>query len=136
MATDDDSLVLEVRAITGYDDDILSDAEVERLLALAKREIEASKDNPNVDYYGNIQAERALFWLTGVFMKIRMGEIDGESFSISELKVDSGDSDNSMYLRNFWNHYHSIGDGRPRGHLKGQRSDREYDYDNSATFPP
>lgn len=135
MATDDTSLKAEVRAITDYDTVILDDTGLQELVSLTKREIQSSKNNEDIDFYADLQAERTLFWLTCLFAKIKTGEIDGGSFSISELDVDSSGSSNSFYFDNFWRNYHSLGGGRPRGHLKGQRSNRTYEYDNSATDP-
>lgn len=130
MATDDASLKAEVRAITDYDTGIFTDAELQGVVDIAKRELQSNKNDASLDFYGDLRAERTLFWLTCLFSKVRAGEIDGGSFSISELKVDSGEEGNSMFFDNFWRNYHSIGDGRPRGHLKGQRPNREYAFDN------
>jgi hypothetical protein len=132
MATDDTSLKAEVRAITDYDTGILLDADLQQLVDLAKREIQSNKNDASIDFYGDLLAERTLFWLTCIFAKVKAGEIDGGTFEISELSVESEEGGNSIFFDNFWRNYHSIGDGRPRGHLKGQRANREYDYDNSA----
>lgn len=130
MATDDASLKAEVRAITDYDTGILTNTELQSVLDVAKRELQSNKNNTTLDFYGDIRAERTLFWLTCIFSKVKSGEIDGGSFSISELEVESQEDSNSLFFDNFWRNYHSIGDGRPRGHLKGQRPDREYAFDN------
>lgn len=130
MATDDVSLMVEVRAITDYDRDIMPEDELLGLLEIAKRELQSNKNNTSLDFYGDIRAERALFWLTCIFLKVKAGEIDGGTFSISELDVESEDGGNSIYFDNFWRNYHSIGEGRPRGHLTGQRPNREYAFDN------
>ena len=135
MATDDTTLKAEVRAITDYDEGILSDPDLQEVVGIAKREIQSNKNNPDLDFYGDIRAERTLFWLTCIFTKVKGGEIDGGSFSISELDVETQDGDDSLFFNNFWRNYHSIGEGRPRGHLKGQRPNRTYEYDNSATDP-
>jgi hypothetical protein len=135
MAIDDTTLKAEVRAITDYDAGILDSDSLQELVEIAKRELESNKNASDLDFYGDIRAERTLFWLTCIFLKVKAGEIDGGSFSISELDVESEDGSNSMFFDNFWRNYHSIGEGRPRGHLKGQRADRTYEYDNSATDP-
>lgn len=132
MATDDASLKTEVRAITDYDSGILTTSDLQEVLNIAKEELRANKNDGSLDFYGDIRAERTLFWLTCIFAKVKTGEIDGATFEISELQVESEEGGNSLYFDNFWRNYHSIGDGRPRGHLKGQRSDRQYGFDNSA----
>jgi len=135
MAQNDTSMKAEIRAMTDYDLGIMDNDSLQALLDLTKREIQSSKEKATFDFYDDLRAERTLFWLTCIFAKIKGGEIDGGDFSISELKVKSNNSGSSFYFDNFWRHYHSIGEGRPRGHLKGQRSNREYNYDNSATDP-
>jgi hypothetical protein len=130
MATTDDELMAEVRGLTDYDTGILSDAELTTVLELTKRELESSKDSTSLDWYGDLQTERTLFWLTCIFAKIKTGEIDSGSFEISELSVEGDDGKDSIYFDNFWRHYHSLGGGRPRGHLTGQRPNREYSFDN------
>ena len=134
MAIDDTTLKAEVRAITDYDAVVLDDSGLQELVDLTKREIESNKINEDIDFYSDIQAERTLFWLTCIFAQIKTGEIDGGSFSISELDVSSN-SDSSFLFDNFWRHFHSLGSGRPQGHLTGQRTNRQYEYNNSATDP-
>jgi hypothetical protein len=132
MAVDDGTLMAEVRAMTNYDEGIVTGSEFQEITEIAKRELKSNKNDPDLEFYTDIRAERTLFWLVCIFAKVKGGEIDGASFSISELDVDSEKGGNSLYFDNFWRNYHSIGDGRPRGHLKGQRSDRTYEYGNSA----
>jgi hypothetical protein len=132
MAINDTTLKSEVRAITNYDSGMVSGGDLQAIVDISKREIRSNKNDQNLDFYGDHRAERSLFWLTCIFTKVKGGEIGGSSFSISELDVES-DGGDSFYFDNFWRNYHSIGDGRPRGHLKGQRSDREYGFDNTST---
>ena len=130
MAIDDSTLKTEIRAMTDYDLGLIDDAGLQSLVDIAKRELKANKNDDSLDFYADMRAERALFWLSCIFVKMKSGEFDGSTFEIAELSVESGDGDDSFYFDNFWRSYHSIGEGRPRGHLKGQRSDRDYEYDN------
>lgn len=100
MATDDASLIVEVRDITEYNAEIISDEQFQRLVSLAQREIAAKVGIPDLDFYNDLDAERALFWLTCLFAKIRAGEVDGVEMQIGDirnkpLRVD-GEEDRSM----------------------------------------
>jgi hypothetical protein len=89
MAGDITSLVEEVRSLTEYDEAVFSSAELTELVELAQQEIQADVDDPNLEFFadGNHAAERALFWLTCIFAKVRAGEIEAPNVSISSLRI-------------------------------------------------
>lgn len=94
MATNDTELVSEVRSLTDYDSGILTDSELDSLLAIAKREIETEVGEDSLDFYANARRERALFWLTCFFAKIKTGEYEGMDLTVSEIemnKIPEGD---------------------------------------------
>lgn len=94
MATDDYTLGEEARIQTGKTGSTPSDDHLRTLIQRAKREIEGETGLTITDWYGSIQAERALFWLTCVFIS---GETTGSTsgFAVGDLEVraSTGSSD-------------------------------------------
>lgn len=89
MATDDATLATEVREQTGMTDAaVLSDSRLSALLANAKREI-ATVIEYTPDWYVDIHAESALFWLTCLFVR---GEDETDGFEIAELRFTPSDA--------------------------------------------
>lgn len=86
MATDDTTLMAEVRLLTEYNTAIISDADLTSLVSLAKAELEAKVGVSDLVFYGNPPAERSLFWLTCLFAKIRAGELDGMEMEIGDVR--------------------------------------------------
>ena len=132
MATDDTSLIEEVRLLTEYDVTIISDPDMLSLVNLARRELDATVGTPITDYYSNLSSERALFWLTCIFSKVKTGEIEAPEFSVGELRIqrDALGPTASIWFNNFMKHYRAIDGGTPVGHIKNNRSDRSYGFDN------
>lgn len=132
MAVDDATLKAEVRVITDYPSTLLSDPDLQSVVDLAKRELAADLSNDSIDWYGNLSAERALFWLTCIFCKAKTGELDAPNFSLGELKVrpPGEDSRAGIWFDNFWKHYRNVEGGSPVAHTTSLRSDRTYRFDN------
>ncbi|QSG06398.1 hypothetical protein [Halapricum desulfuricans] len=122
----------EVRVLTNYTEDIISDTDLQDVVDLTKRELQANLNDASVDFYGNLQAERALFWLTCIFCKVKAGEIDAPNFSIGEIQVrqSSFSERTGVWFDNFWKHYRAVDGGAPIGHTKANRPDRTYKFDN------
>lgn len=135
MAVDDTTLKAEVRALTDYDATIISDDDLQDVVDLTRRELVADLGDETIDLYENLQAERAFFWLTCIFCKVKAGEIDAPSFSIGELQVRQSNFSerHGVWMDNFHKHYRSIEGVTPVGHIKSNRPDRDYGFDNSAT---
>jgi hypothetical protein len=91
MATDDYQLGEEVRIQTGRTDNSLGEQEVLTLIRRAKREIEAEVGEAVSDWFGGAATERALFWLTCVFVADDAGPTT-QGFSVGDLEVDSASS--------------------------------------------
>jgi hypothetical protein len=105
MAQSDSELISEVRALTDYDDRILSNSDVQTLVNIGKKEIRAEYGDPETFpgfYSGNLSLDRALFWFTCIACKIKTGEIGGIELSISDLDAQSGEGTGfETWFRNF-----------------------------------
>lgn len=115
MATDDLTLKSEVRSITDYDTTIIGDGDLDAVIAVAKREIAAKVGIPDLDFYSGLSEERALFWLTCLFAKIKKGEVEGMEMSIGDvekkpLRVDGKDDRASavVWKAEFSHHFNSL----------------------------
>ena len=133
MAVDDSSLKDEVRLLTDYDDGLISDGDLLSLIELAKTELKAEVGNSNLSFYsGNLDADRALFWLTCLFVKVKAGEIDAPNLSISELKVrhQSMDEQTGFWFKSLTRRINALRGTSLIGHTKVSRPDRTYRFDN------
>jgi|APHM01.1.fsa_nt_gi hypothetical protein len=135
MATNDTELKQEVRVLTDYNINVISDTELQSVVDLTRRELLANIGDETLDLYGTISSERAFFWLTCIFAKVKSGEIDASSFSIGELDVKASEytGKTDVWMDNFRRHYRAMEGGAPVAHTVSNRSDRTYDFDNSAT---
>lgn len=102
---------------------------VRSLIGRAKSEIQAQSNSTVSDWYGNPDAERALFWLTAIFV---VGEVGGgDEFSIGEFEFSPAD-DGGDELSEWRQRYESAvaamsgGSTRPMGVESVTRSDRVY----------
>lgn len=103
MATDEQSLVNEVRALTGYTDgSMISDASMNDLVSIAKQELRSDLGLPELTFHqtanDTYQADRALFWLTAIFTKVRGGEIGNINLTIGDVL----DYDDARTEYDFW----------------------------------
>lgn len=135
MAIDDNTLKAEVRALTDYGPDIISDDDLQEVVDLTKRELLADIGDETYELYDDLNAERALFWLLCIFLKVKSGEIDSPSFRISELSVRQSNftERHGVWMDNFRKHYSAMNGGPAVGHTRANRPDRNYDFDNSST---
>jgi len=86
MATTDSELITEVRALTDYPSDVMSDAEVQELIDIGKEELRAQFSNPSYTFYtGDQSADRALFWFTCLGTKIKAGEIGSVNLEVGDI---------------------------------------------------
>lgn len=138
MATSDQELIDEVRSFTGYDNDPFSDQKIQTTLETAKEEIRAKLAEPNFQFYGSdtLQADRALFWLTCLGLKLRAGEIGAAEFSIDELEtqpLNDSSGEANVWFHNFINSLR----GAERedlgssglSHVQVSRDDRTYSFE-------
>lgn len=104
MASDDDSLIAEARALTDYNSEIFTDSEVQEILDIAKDEIRADLGAPELTFYTQetFQATRALFWFTCIGLKVRAGEIAGVDLTVESIEAAQGDVENyNLWFSNF-----------------------------------
>jgi len=86
MATTDTELIAEVRALTDYPADVMSDADIQKLVDIGKEELRASFGDPSYVFYtGDQSADRALFWFTCLGTKIKAGEIASVNLEIADI---------------------------------------------------
>jgi hypothetical protein len=139
MATDDYTLGQEARVQTGKTGSTPSDDNLRVLIQRAKREIEGETGLEEISWYSDVQAERALFWLTCIFM---IGETttSTEGFSVGDLEVrassgSSGFDPLARYRHRYEKALRAIGTtqtGSGFGITNLSRADREYDFDRRA----
>ncbi len=80
-------VIEEVRTITGYSNDIISDSDMETLYQAAVSDIQGViGENP--EDFDHPAAERAAFWSTALFSKIHMGEMEGVDMKIGSIKME------------------------------------------------
>lgn len=130
MVADDTELADNVRALTDYDETILTDSELQEVIQLAKGEFWADTDTSEPFYSGNKQADQALFWLTCLFAKIKVGELSAPDFQIAEIDVEQSSDEESRWFSNY-RRYRDIATAGSSGKI-GQisRSNRTYQFDN------
>jgi len=133
MAVNDETLMAEVRVLTDYDSGLIADGDLLSLIEIAKTELRAEIGDGDLDFYGgNLDAERALFWLTCLFLKAKSGEIDAPNFSISELQVrhQAMDEQAGFWLNSLSRRLDALRGTGLIGHARIQRADRTYQFDN------
>ncbi|NUC72549.1 hypothetical protein HTZ84_09545 [Haloterrigena sp. SYSU A558-1] len=133
MAVDDETLAAEVRVLTDYDAGLIADGDLLSIIELAKTELRAQVGQSDIDFYGgNLDAERALFWLTCLFLKAKIGELDAPNFSISELQVShqAMDEQAGFWLNNLDRRLDALRGTSLIGHVRIQRADRTYNFEN------
>lgn len=124
--TPDETVVSEVRALTKYDDTIVSTIDMAVLLSRAKKELEADVGD-TVDFT-NPTANTALFWLLALFTKIHTGDIGSVDFAVGELESASLDTESNLWLQSYHSRREQLRGttGVVFGHRKTARSDRTY----------
>lgn len=87
--TSDADLKTQVRSMTDYSTAVLSATKLDEVVATAKAELMAEVGDTTLTFYGDINAERALFWTTCLFTKIKAGELDGVPMSLGDIEFDA-----------------------------------------------
>ncbi|MFC7191857.1 hypothetical protein ACFQL7_20880 [Halocatena marina] len=132
MATDDSSLIDEVRTLTDYDAGIIDDTEYQDLLSVAKEELQNDVNQSVTFFSGNRAVDRALFWLLCLYSKIKVGEIEAPTFEIAEIQVRQEQLDDraNWWLRQYQKNVDKIAAGARGKIVSVSRSDRTYAFDN------
>lgn len=101
MASNDAELIKEVLDLTDYHG-VLDQSQVWSLVAIAKDEIETEVGQESLNFYANQPANRALFWLTCLFSKIKTGEYEGMDLIVSEIEMNRiPDNEGTIWLKQF-----------------------------------
>lgn len=89
MAITKTDLKNEVRDITDYPSTVISSADLDDLVASAKREVQSQANNYDINFYdsNDLDGNRALMWTTCLFCKMKAGELDGAEYSLESLDV-------------------------------------------------
>lgn len=127
MANNDNELITEVRSLTNYGTQVISDPDMQNLVASAKDEILIAVDETSLDWYNERAAERALYWLVALFTKVHTGQIGGAGFAIGELEQSPLRGTEQFWLNQFNRHLWNIGSASAFGITSVTRDDRTYD---------
>lgn len=89
MATDDESLIAEVRSLTDYDSDIIDDPDMQDLVDVGKEEVSGKIGNQSLTFYEQetFHATRALFWYVCIAAKVKVGELAGMNISADDFEA-------------------------------------------------
>lgn len=137
MASSDAEMVAEVRSLTGYTDtSTFSDSDVQEVIDIAKEEIRSYLNVNDFTFYVDTQsadthdADRALFWMSCIGLKIRAGEIGSADISISSLERAQTQDQYSIWFNMLFNRLHSAAatDAQGASSTQIQRDGRSYDY--------
>lgn len=129
MASDDSSLIEEVRGLTDYDEEIFTNSEFDELLGVAKEEIRADLRSPDLQFYteDTFQATRALFWFTCIGAKVRVGEIAGIDLTIESIQASLPDVEEyQFWFQQFDKRLRSASSSQGAAVTNIERTDRTY----------
>jgi hypothetical protein len=133
MATSDSELITEARALTDYEQMILSDSEFQKLVDVGKEELRAEYGDPDTFpgfYAGDLNLDRALFWFVCIAAKVKAGEIASVDISVSDLDASQPAGDHQYWFRNFSKRLAAFSRGQGPGNVNISRADnRTYEYD-------
>lgn len=128
MATNDSELITEVRALTNYSADMMTDSTIQELIEIGKQELESEFREDFVGFYeGNTPADRALFWFTCIATKVRAGEIAGINLTVGSIRATSySNSKFEFWFDNFEKKLIQAQGGRPVSNRQLDRDNRTY----------
>lgn len=134
MATSQTDIRDEVRSITDYDKSIFADDDLDELITIAEDEIKDEVGDYNLDFYNGEETfnqDRALFWLSAMFAKIRSGEIEGVELSAGDLETSSLSAQGSYWFDQYRRRLSQVGSVPGFGSVRVSRSvDRSYEFEN------
>lgn len=128
MATTDSELITEVRALTNYSADMMTDSTIQELISIGKEELEPEFGDDFAGFYsGNTAADRALFWFTCIATKVRTGEIAGINLTVGSIRATSySNSKFDFWFENFEKKLIQAQGGRPVSNRQLNRDNRAY----------
>lgn len=91
MADSDYELIQEVRGLTDYHPDVMSDSDIRTLINIGKEELRARLGDPEFSFYETEthSADRALFWFTCIATKVKAGEIAGINITVDQIEAST-----------------------------------------------
>lgn len=89
MTVDISTLKGEIRFLTDYTPEVISDADLEDAIESAKGEIKAQSENYDINFFDSkdLDAYKALKWVTCLFCKIKAGELDAANYRLEDLNL-------------------------------------------------
>jgi hypothetical protein len=131
MADSDADIIDEARALTDYDEGLISDSTFQQLVDIGKEELEeefSTQAEPFVGFYnGNQAADRALFWFTCIAAKVRAGEIAGVNLTVGSIRATSySNSKFDFWFDNFNQKFEEATGGKPSRLQNLSRDNRTY----------
>lgn len=133
MASDDNSLIAEARALTDYDSQVYTDSEFQELVDIGKEELRASLGVPDFQFYTeeHLSATRALFWFVCIAAKVRAGEISAVNITVGDFETQNPASTHYDYwFDNFQSRmqaaYHETDAGGGPSQINLSRTERTY----------
>jgi len=132
MASSKYEVLEDVREITGYEDFVIDNDELETCFSRAQRYIANAKglDADSTEWYTNEKLEDALFWYTAFLAKIAAGELDSPAGEVENVQISKFSATESEWYRRAQQALRSVrapassGSGGRVGSV--QRSDRTY----------
>lgn len=131
MANNKSDLIAEARSLTDYDSSLISDSDFGDLVDIGQEEIQAETGVDNqISFFGSdtLQQDRALFWLTCLFAKIKAGEVGASNFSIADLESEPLDDQSNVWMSHFKKRLGAVEDARGFGQTSLSRTDRSYEF--------
>lgn len=116
--------IREVRALTGFGGETISEGQFYNLIRRAEKELSADVGR-EPDYETDVTADTARFWLLALFSKIHVGDIATGSFSVGEIQTQSlADNEAQMWLDKYHARRDQLVGSDGFGHVQSTR--REY----------
>lgn len=90
MASTDDELIAALRVFTNYSTTVLSASEFQTVVDRAKKHIRAERNitDSSFDFYAGLHSEEALYWYTGLFAKVAVGELDSNAVQVGAVDIN------------------------------------------------
>lgn len=127
--------VTRARALTNVDSGIISTSDMSTLEATAKDEIGAELSESDIDFT-DADKKSALFWLLCLFIKINIGDLGADGYSIGEIETKNLTSEDKIWLDNHRRAMERATGGNIIRHSKASRDGRQYGSDKGSEGAP
>lgn len=133
MASSQTEVREDVRSITDYDKSIFSDSELDELISIAEDEVKTEVGELDLAFYNGEETfnqDRAVFWLSALFAKVRSGEIEGVELSAGDLETSSLSAQGSYWFDQYRRRLAQVSGSPGFGQVQVSRtSERTYEFD-------